>query len=164
MPIHHFNAGEATHTIKHKRRRFKPYGGVMVIHDAFDGKTAEEVTRLGSGTYSARLFVGLSVGQTPKWIVDDVTAKVYDIRKEQGKSPDASILVQRGLYEDFSGKRVTEESVQVIIIDLSGAEKKAFVEDMKELAEKLRVSLEQEVVILEIQKKGLVTDVFSASA
>jgi hypothetical protein len=163
MPVHHFYAGEATHTVKHRRRRFRPHGAMIVRQDGAS-RAAEDVERLSSGGYSARLFVGLNIGDNPRWSVDDVADRVFEIRKAQNRSGDSSILLQRGTYENFAGKRVTEESVQVIIIDLAGQTKPAFVADMKDLAEKLRAALEQEVVILEIQKKGVVQDVYSATA
>lgn len=164
MPIYNFFAGESTHAYKSRKRRFKPHGAISVVHDATSTIAKEDVSRLSSGGLSARLFVGLNVGQSQKWSVDDVTERVFAIRKSQGRVADASILLQQGIYEDFSGKRVVEPSVQIIIIDLMGVSKSDFVADMKSLAEQLRVSLEQEVVILEIQKRGVVVDVFSASA
>jgi len=163
MTVYNFYAGEATHTVGKRKRRFKPNGKMIVAGEA-SSTAGEDVSRLSGGGYSARLFVGLNVGQTQKWSVEDVTRIVYETRKAQGRSADASILLQQGIYEDFSGKRVVEPSVQVIIIDLAGATKQTFVADMKDLAERLRVALEQEVIILEIQKKGVVSDVFSATA
>jgi hypothetical protein len=162
--IHNFYAGEATHTIGKRKRRFRPQGGIRVVHSDTDGAAEEDVSRLSSGGLSARLFVGLNVGQTQRWSVDDVTRIVFETRKAQGETADASILLQQGIYEDRSGAKVVEPSVQVIIIDLSSATKQKFVAEMKALADGLRLALEQEVVILEIQKRGIVTDVFSAAA
>jgi hypothetical protein len=157
MTAYNVFAGEAVHNT----RRFRPIGGIREVHV---GAASNPTTRLGGGGYSARLFVGLSVGQTPTYTIDDVIKIVWRVRKAQKKGADASILAQHGIYEDFKGERVVEPSVQIIIIDLAGLQKKAFVTDMKALAEELRGKLKQEVVILEIQRRGVSTDVFSVAA
>jgi hypothetical protein len=129
---------------------------------------ANPIERLGSGGYAARIFVGLMVGQENRWTVDDVIRITYEVRKRQAKGgpvEGASILAQHGIYEDVATReRVIEPSAQVVIIDLSGREKEAFVAEMQELAEALRAELEQQTVILEIQKKGVLEDVYSVTA
>jgi len=156
---YNFNAGEATHHRPDGRvRRFKPKGKLL-LH--YDGAKPNPVTRLSGGGLSARLFVGLNVGTRKAYNADDVVDLVWKTRKKQGKSADASILSQKGIYEDRKGRRITEPSVQIIIIDLSGASKPDFIEEMVELAEVLVKRLKQETVILEIQRRGVVTDVFS---
>lgn len=151
------NCGEAVHGT----RRFIPRGRLKCYES---GAFQNPVTRLSGGGYSARLFVGLKVGKRTAYKVDDVIAVVRRVRKRQGKSADASILAQKGIYEDRSGELIVEPSVQVIIIDLSGEPKATFVRDMQQLAEELRSKLRQEVVILEIQKSGVVKDVFSVAS
>jgi hypothetical protein len=157
VTTYNVHAGEAIHGT----RRFRPLGSLREVHV---GAAPNPATRLGGGGYSARLFVGLNVGQTKAYDIDDVIKIVWAIRKRQKRGADASILAQHGIYEDFKGERVVEPSVQIIIIDLAGVVKKIFVAEMKELAEELRKELKQEVVILEIQRRGVSTDVFSVAA
>jgi hypothetical protein len=154
MSAYNVYAGEA----QHGPRRFRPRGSLKCYHE---GAQENPTTRLGGGGYSARIFVGLNVGQRKAYSVDDVVKIVWGVRKRQGRSGDASILAQRGIYEDRGGKRVVEQSVQIIIIDFSGATKKGFIAEMIELAEALQKRMKQETVILEIQNKGRVVDVFS---
>lgn len=150
------NVGEAVHG----KRRFKPRGRLVCYER---GALSNPVERISGGGYAARLFVGLKVGQQAKFKIADVIAIVRRVRKAQGRSADASILAQKGIYEDRSGDLVIEPSVQVVIIDLADLSKSEFVSDMKELAESLRKKLHQETVILEIQRRGIVTDVFSVT-
>ena len=164
--IVHTYLGEVTHKLKSGTRRFRPTGEVRML--APDGRPQNNpVERLGSGGYSARIFVGLKVGQETKWTIDDVISVTYDELKRQAKGgpvEGASVLAQHGIYEDFVTKeRVVEPSVQVIVIDLSGKDKDAFTRDMEALAEALRKKLEQQTVILEIQKRGVVEDVYSVT-
>jgi hypothetical protein len=162
MTAHNVYAGEATYRVGSRVRRFRPKGKLH-DHSKRQGAVENPVKRLSGGGYSARLFVGLNVGQTQRYDEDDVVDIVWKTRKKQGALADASILTQKGIYEDRSGALVTEPSVQVIIIDLSGAAKKAFVGEMQELAETLRRKMRQETVILEIQRKGTTVDVYSVT-
>ena len=174
MTTYNIYAGEA----QHGPRRFRPKGRLRVYHegDITEDSTVEyrddetrhrakanPASRLGSGGYSARIFVGLNVGQRKAYNVDDVVKIVWNVRKKQKRSGDASILAQRGIYEDRKGKRVVEPSVQVVLIDLAGTPAKEFTHEMVELAEALCHKLKQETVILEIQKGGVVKDVYSVT-
>ena len=162
MTAHQAYCGEATYVLASgSRKTFRPKGRLRTYEK---GARTNPVTRLSSGGLSARLFVGLKVGQRTAYKVDDVIAVVRRVRKRQGKSADASILAQKGIYEDRSGDLIVEPSVQIVIIDLAGEKKPAFVSDMKKLAEELRRKLKQETVILEIQKSGVVKDVYSVTA
>jgi hypothetical protein len=159
MSAHLCNAGEAIHhhpdgTV----RRFRPRGKLRQWHE---GASPNPASRLGGGGYSARIFVGLNVGQRKVYNENDIVDLVWRTRKKQGRSADASILSQKGIYEDRSGARVVEPSVQIIIIDFSGAPKKAFVGEMVQLGEVLRKRLKQETVIVEIQRRGVTSDVYS---
>jgi hypothetical protein len=156
MASYNVYAGEAVHGT----RRFRPKGKIHVHHV---GAIENPSKRLGGVGYSARLFVGLNVGTRRGFTEKDVIAAVWRIRKRQKKSADASILSQKGIYEDFRGRRIIEPSVQVIIIDTAGTPKREFVDEMKELAEGLRARLKQETVILEIQRKGVSTDIYSVT-
>lgn len=160
MPTHNCYAGEATYTVSGRTCRFKPTGKLKTRHE---GATENPVKRIGGGGYSARMFVGLNVGQTQKFDEDDVVEIIFKVRKKQKALADASILSQKGIYEDKAGDVVQEPSVQVIIIDTVGVPKRQFVSEMKDLAETLRKKMKQELVILEIQHRGRVVDVYSVT-
>ena len=161
MSSYNCNAGEAIHYRDDgTARRFRPKGKLK-LH--YEGAMPNPVKREGGGGLSARIFVGLNVGQTQKYTEADIVDIVYRVRKKQKKSADASILSQKGIYEDMSGARVVEPSVQIIIIDFSGEPKKVFADEMIQLGEVLRKKLKQEKVYVEIQRRGVVTDVYSIS-
>jgi hypothetical protein len=159
--------GEAIHVLESGTRRFRPVGPMLFAGGESGGgllraseMSAKDAKRLGKGSLSARLFVGLSVGNVARFTIDDVVAATVAFRKKAKKSPDASFIAQRGTYtHGRNGKLVVEDSVQVIILDFSG-NKKAFVADMKKLGEALRKKFEQETVILEIQDRGIVQEVW----
>jgi hypothetical protein len=144
----------------HGSRRFKPKGRLKCYQE---GVLENPVKRENSGGLSARFFVGLNVKKKTVWKVDDVIAIVRRVRKKQKQDSSASILAQKGIYEDRATKQlVVEPSVQVIIVDLAGTPKPVFTKHMTELAEVLQKKLKQDLVILEIQKRGVVVDVYSA--
>jgi hypothetical protein len=157
--------GECVHVLKSGPRRFRPNGPMMLVGSSGTSRRASEVKgnpikQLGKGSLSARLFVGLSVGDTPKFTVDDIVKATVAIRRKENKSPDATFIAQKGTYtHDKSGKLVVEDSVQIIILDFSG-KRAAFTKDMKKLGAALRKKFEQETVILEIQDRGIVQEVW----
>jgi hypothetical protein len=162
VTVHNTYAGETTHRYSDGRVcRFRPTGPLRRYSAAEKAARGNPISRISGGDYSARLFVGLNVGQRRGFTERDVVDIVWKTRKRQGRLGDASILSQKGIYEDRSGKRVVEPSVQVIIIDLAGATKRKFVAEMQVLGEVLRRRLKQETVILEIQRRGVITDVFT---
>jgi hypothetical protein len=155
--------GEVVHHLKDgtvRRWRPKPNAPMLIG----DGQLAEKnpIEHLGAGgTRGARFFVGLNVGDVPTHTPEQVIDLVYKIRKAQGASGDVSVLVQLGIYEDSKGRRIDEESVQVIVLDLSGDSE--FVKQMLDLGERLRIDLKQERVIIELQRGGVTQDVYSAT-
>lgn len=171
MAKHPFLAEQEVHLGKGRVIRHSPKGRLRehtggtnpphTWHRTVAREEEEDVTRLGSGGLAARLFVGLKIGDEKTLKVEDVVDKVIEIRREQEEPPDATILSQRGVYSDSKGRIIDEPSVQIIILDLAGMKKKAFIEEMSDLASRLAVELEQETIILEIQKKGVVSDVFA---
>lgn len=159
MPTYNCYAGEATYNVGSGRvRRFRPKGRMTLHHE---GTYENPSQRIGGGGYSARLFVGLNVGKTQRFTEDNVVDIVFKTRRRQKALPDASILSQKGIYSDRGGDIVKEPSTQIIIIDTIGVGKRQFVSEMKELAEVLCKKMKQESVILEIQRKGVVLDVYS---
>lgn len=105
---------------------------------------------------AARLFVGFSVGQEPTYSVDDLVPIVREVRERQGHGPDASFLLQKGIYTSQKDKSVVEEDgAQVIVLNLEGETESKFRREMVELGETIATELSQEAVILEIQKGGV---------
>jgi|SRR5579883_254233 len=171
----HGNYGEARHTLRPGHwKHFRPLGetkriteeGVLApMHGPGARRGARDVERIGPGGLSARVFVGLNVGETPTYTIDDVVKATVQIRKQQGAMPDASFLAQRGVYtQSKDGKVITESSVQIIIIDFEGRSKESFAKDVNALASGLREHFHQESVIVEVQERGIVQDVFSITA
>lgn len=144
---------------------FKPQGAVNREDDennlpnpiAWDDKTP---------MVSARLFVGLNVGKRKAWKVEDVIKIVKRVRTDQTGNPSASFLWQKGIYQhDVSGDVITEDSVQVVILNLKflKTSAKKFQAQMVELAETLAKKLKQESVIVEIQRGGRQVRTFGVS-
>jgi len=164
--------GPATHHLKGGRtRQFRPNGEILIcmpdgqMVGAEDRKRKNPVERYSEGGLSARLFVGLSVGQTPRYTIKQVVDAVIEIRKSQKQRPDATFLAQKGIYTEGDGaKLVEEDSVQIIIIDIFGTPEAAFVEQMTDMGEKLRARFEQKEVILEVQNRGVVQAVYGIHA
>jgi len=134
---------------------FRPNGKLLV-----EGREAIANPALWEGkgpVWAARLFVGFNVGKKPRWDVDDLVKVVKRVRKRQEQKPDASFVLQKGIYTSSkTGKTVDEKGAQVIVLNTTGASQKAFEKQMVELAEEIARSLKQEEVILEIQRSGLV--------
>jgi hypothetical protein len=94
--------------------------------------------------------------QTARYAPDDVVQLVRIKRLEQGKPPDSSFLMMRGVYTGkLDGAIVTEDSVQVLIVDLWNTSPAKFLAEMKDLTEYLGTQLRQELVILEMQRSGV---------
>lgn len=109
-------------------------------------------------TIAARLFVGFNVGAEPRYSVDDLIPIVRRIRGRQtrGKAPDATFLLQKGIYKSRRGKQIVEEDgAQVVIIDTVGVDPEKFENQMLVLAAEIASRLWQEAVIVEIQKNGI---------
>lgn len=167
--------GKATHHLKGNRvRHFQPQGEMLVCmpdgqvvgaEGRKNARSQEDVTRYSEGGLSARIFVGLSVGQTPRYTIKQVVDAVIEIRKSQKQRPDATFLAQKGIYtEGQDEKLVEEDSVQIIIIDVFGTPEDKFIEQMTDMGEKLRARFEQKEVILEVQNKGVVQAVYGIHA
>jgi hypothetical protein len=139
-----------------KKVTFKPTGPVCVVPcGGEEHRDANPAKRLQGAQRSARMFVGLSVGNKPTHTVDDVVAITRRVRQAQGADPSSSFLLQRGVYQGSTGV-VEEDSVQVVILDF-GTKAKLFEKQMVELAETLARELQQEVVYVEMQRNGVRT-------
>jgi hypothetical protein len=143
-------AGETSH--------FKPRGGEVYASTP----KRNPVERYGGGGLSARLFLGLNVGKKQAWTMEEVVEAVTTIRASQGAPPDASYIAQLGTYTQADVGLVEEPSVQIIIIDTQGTDKDVWERQMRELSQALQERFLQKEVILEIQDKGVITDVFGA--
>jgi hypothetical protein len=132
--------------------------GPYTLHNE-KGALPNPATDLGS-PWAARIFVGFKVGNKTKWTMKSVIKVVWEERKKQGRQSGASFLSQQGIYE-VGGKRIVEPSAQIVIFDFDGLGEKAFVEDMTKLGEALCRRLEQQEVIVEIQKAGVVKKTLS---
>lgn len=106
-------------------------------------------------TLAARLIVGFSVRSVPTYSLDDLINIVERVRREQVKNPSASFVSQRGIYQHHDGETVTEDGAQVFIINLEKLTEDEFTDQMVELAEVVAREMQQEEVIVEIQKNGI---------
>lgn len=107
--------------------------------------------------WAARIFVGFNVGEEPRYTMDDLVEIVRRVRREQIGKADATFLYQRGIYTHSSdGKEVTEDGAQAILLNLDPSiGPKQFEAQMKELATTIADEMQQELVIVEIQRNGV---------
>ena len=103
----------------------------------------------GGDLITARIFVGLYVKGKPKF----KQSHIVNFVKKHWKR-EASFIAQDGLWTD-SGKIGAEKSVQIIILNTFGLPQEDFMEAIGRLAEGLRVTFKQELVIAELQRNGL---------
>lgn len=139
---------------RHRGVQFVPNGDVYAIGDPaklqYNPVERQDVIPL-----TARFFVGLSVGERGTYTVDDVVRITKRVRKSQGESPDASFLLQRGIYTDQQNRIIEEDSVQVVIFAFDASGKREFERDMIELANQYIGDLQQETVYVEMQESGV---------
>lgn len=116
--------------------------------------------------YAARLFVGFSVESVPTYDMDDLIKIVKSVRKRQIGAPDSSFVYQKGVFTHGHGLEVTEDAAQVVILNLPphNRPRPEFESHMIELAETIREVMEQETVIVEIQKGGVVLTTYGIDA
>jgi hypothetical protein len=149
-------------TFRHAGVEFRPTGKVIEVGEV-PQLEANPVKRHAATPLTARLFVGLSVGQERAWTVEDVINVTQEVRLRQKEAPDASFLVQRGLYTDRSSEIVREDSVQVVLFNF-GDDMAVFEAQMVELAEELIDRLRQETIYVELQKNGVPHSVLEVTA
>ncbi len=148
---------------KFARGSFRPTGALNVHGDV--GRASRRhnpAAWRSSDTYAARIIIGFSVGDQPTWTLEDLVSFVREFRTAQGK-PDASFLSQRGVYQHREGSKagevVTEDSAQVLIVDVWDTPRDEFVDEITALAEHFCRVMEQESVIVEFQKNGVTQEV-----
>lgn len=142
-----------TRTCRWNGGSFRPTGRLLTFGTASENPAKLQPKR---ALWSARLFVGFNVGGQPRWDIDDLARVVFAERKRQGKSPDASLLMQKGIYQSIvTGRPETEDGAQVIVLNLDGTPVAQFRRDMLRLAEVIAKKMKQELVIVEVQKDGV---------
>ena len=151
---HHLSGGDV--------RKFTPRGPSRLVEGSARsrrrGAKEDTVDDWGPGGLAARLFVGLNVGETPTYSIDDVVRATKEIRKTQGQLPDATFIAQKGLYTEPAERGahlIVENSVQIIIFDTEGSSLEAFGDKIVQLARGLRERFDQDSVIVELQEGGV---------
>ncbi len=134
------------------------------------GVRANPTALLSKKTLAGVLLCGLQEGEgkrAKKHTMAEVIRIVKTARVEQVGSADASFLSQHGLYTHHgSGNVITEQSVRIIIIKVTGPEEtdKQFTENIARIGEELCVRLGQETVIMERQVNGMVKSTYLVTA
>lgn len=121
----------------------------------------------GEGEYpdslAGHLFVGLNVGQSPRYTVRDVMRIVKRLRTEQTGVPNSTFILQKGIYKDQPSVDdpkdygvVEEDSVQVVVFreDPKIETKPSFRAHMIEIGEKICRELRQRTVILDLKQNS----------
>jgi hypothetical protein len=164
MPAYNFFAGEARFKLGGTAARFRATEPLEEwdIDDTGLG-AREDVTRLGSGTLAARIFIGLNIGGEEAIDTEEIIDFIIEWRTEHGDNPSMSVLTQRGVYQNARGEVIQEPSLQIVILEFGDLAKNEFANEMTALGEALAEAFEQDEVIVEIQKRGVVRDVFSTT-
>jgi hypothetical protein len=140
-----------------------------VGHGTGGGRLAKNITRWSSKEplQAARLFVGFNVGDQPVHSMSDLVDLVSD---EQGGETGSTFVSQRGTYRHSAtfeyprGQVIEEEGAQVILINTDFLPEEQFREEIVALAEKIASDMEQEEVIVELQKGGVTQEVLGVGA
>jgi hypothetical protein len=145
--------------------RFTPRGEVSYYGDFSQVSRRTNPENWSSkDTLAARLFVGFSVNDEPTYTLDDLVELVGTLRREAGK-PNASFMTQRGIYQHHDSRHIVQEDgAQVIIIDTWSTPVDDFREEMVKLAEIIAEQMQQEEVIVELQRNGISLEVIGVSA
>jgi hypothetical protein len=106
-------------------------------------------------TWAGRLLVGLSVRKKARYTRFDLVRNVRSYLKKKRVPQDSSFVSQEGVYTYRDGSIVREKSAQVIIIN-TYTDLKSFKLLIEGLAEYLCIKLEQEMIVVEIQRNGIV--------
>lgn len=141
-------------------RAFRPHGRKYLGGRRYK---PNRTTWESADTYSARLFVGFNVGQQTVYDMDDLVDIVRAVREEQTGDPSSSFVYQHGIYKHGSGEIVEEPGAQVIVINMAEPADE-FARQMTELGEAIAEQMQQEEVVVEIQRNGIVERVFGVSA
>lgn len=148
--------GRRTFIANFRKTTFAPTGGMQFRGRGTRALLANPRLWAGPPAQAARLFVGLNVGEDPVWGIRDVIEVVSAERMQQTGDPSASFVAQKGIFKHAAGGGIVEEdSVQVIIFNLDDSiTPAAFEGQMVDLATRLAHTLQQELVIVEMQLAG----------
>lgn len=156
MPVIRANTGSLTWPGGH----FRPRGKVRFV-----GPRVNPEDWSSKVTWAARLFVGFNVGDEERYTVDDLV-KIVQVDPYFGGKPAASFVAQVGLYTSrTNGYTTRENGAQVIILNLAEKDDGSrytvaqFRAVMVGLAERICDEMEQEEVIVEIQRNGIAREV-----
>ena len=123
----------------------------------------------GVPTNAARMFIGFNVGQKPVHSVDKIAGLFKRERSKQTNDKgepipvDASFVLQKGFFTSPVDGLVYEDSTQLVVLSLFGESEKKFTDNMIEIAGIVARDFQQETVILEVQRKGVPTEVYGVS-
>lgn len=132
---------------------FQPVGAVRR-----PGRGPQTNPRSKAVVFAGRVIAGFNVGDVPTYTLEDVITLV-----ERLTPSDASFVLQRGLFTSRrTGVRVREDSAQVLLFS-EGETQAAFTRDMLALARSLCREMQQEMVLLEIQKNGVQVAFYSVT-
>ena len=134
---------------------FRPLGRWQIIGGKTQLDRRSNPARWESDeVYAARLFVGFNIGDTSAFDLEDLIGLV---RGELGEASAATFIAQKGLYtSNRTGETVEEDGAQVILFNLTGESPVDFRKRVIALAEKIARDFQQELVIAEFQKNGVV--------
>lgn len=162
MPVVYANLGPLFLPSPGGPIRWRPTGPLyrVSVRDGVRGNPPK-VERLGAETFSARIFVGFNVGETPTWTLDELIAvakrhwKKAKWSRRKKETSGASFLSQRGFFDSPQGF-VSEDSAQVVIVS-GGTESEfpKFQKAMEVFSEAITKDLKQQAVLLELQVNGL---------
>jgi len=110
------------------------------------------------GLQAAKLIAGFNVGKCHQWRVEDLVAIVKEVRRTQGHPPNSTFIPQKGLYAHTAedGVIAEEDGASIVLFNEFGDSEKQFETEMQELAEAIAKQLEQESVIVEFSRGGVV--------
>ncbi len=125
-------------------------------------------------TQGARILIGFNVGIEQKWTMKDIVKFVF--RREQVESAindgDAqehplggdvgiTFLAQEGIWQAVRETNAyPEQGAQVLMMNIISEKPKRFIKDMSELADAMVTEFQQQAVLLEITKNGVVKENF----
>lgn len=147
--------GRRSFAVNGRKTTFTPTGSMQFRGRGTRALAANPRLWAGPPAQASRLFVGLNVGDDPVWGIRDVIEVVAAERMAQTGDPSASFIAQKGIFKHAAGGVVEEDSVQVVIFNLDDTvTSDEFEEQMVNLATRLAHTLQQELVIVEMQLSG----------
>jgi hypothetical protein len=111
-------------------------------------------------TWAARIIVGLSVkGRKVQYKAASVIKYVKAYCLKNNLDPSSSYVSQKGMYRHkVDNSIITENSLQVIILNLNDLSPKDFQTLMETLGERLAEEYRQETTIVEMQRNAVVKE------